>query len=55
MAQVQIDTEMLRRAAEASRNFRRDHVTAEDCWFDWVPKHLDQIADRADDDARAKA
>lgn len=39
--------EMLRRCAEAVRNFRRDHRPGEDeVWIDWVPKHLDQLAQR---------
>ena len=46
------DADMLRRAATACRNYVRQAgmPTGEGEWFDWVPKHLDQLADRLDPD-----
>lgn len=41
------EAEMIRRCATACRNFRRDNVhDLADCWFDWVPQHLDALAER---------
>lgn len=37
--------DMLRRAATASRNAQQQMVGKTE-WFSWVPKHLDQCADR---------
>lgn len=39
--------EMLRRAATACWNAKESRRPIAD-WFDWVPKHLDQLADRLD-------
>lgn len=41
------DADLLRRAATACRNLQhRRFLEGDDEWFDWVPKHLDQLADR---------
>lgn len=41
------EADMLRRAAEACRNAQKQMSGRRD-WFDWVPAHLDQLADRLD-------
>lgn len=41
------DADMLRRAAEASRNVAAPRGVAVE-WFLWVPRYLDQLADRLD-------
>lgn len=50
------DADMLRRAALACRNFQLQvkHGAGNNVdWFDWVPVHLDQLADRLDADQLA--
>lgn len=44
-----VDTDMLRRAAEAGRNLQKQvggRVRVR--WFDWVPDYLEQLAGRID-------
>lgn len=41
------DADMLRRAAEACRNVQKQATGGKD-WFDWVPAHLDGLAERLD-------
>lgn len=44
-----VDTDMLRRAAEAGRNLQKQvggRVRVR--WFDWVPDYLEGLADRID-------
>ncbi len=44
-----VDTDMLRRAAEASRNLQKQvggRVRVR--WFDWVPDYLEGLAGRID-------
>lgn len=41
------DAEMLRRAARACRNMQNQAVGPRE-WFDWVPKHLDHLAEQID-------
>lgn len=42
-----VDTEMLRRAAEACRNLQKQAPGRRKEWFDWVPQHLEWLAARA--------
>ena len=41
------DADMLRRAADACRNLQKQTRGRHNVeWFDWVPQHLEQLADR---------
>lgn len=42
------DAEMLRRAAQACRNVQDQARPKSVEWFDWVPAHLDKMADSLD-------
>jgi hypothetical protein len=44
-----VDTDMLRRTAEASRNLQKQaRCGGRVRWFDWVPDYLEGLADRID-------
>lgn len=51
-AESVVDTDMLRRAAKACRSFRNQPPGASRDWFDWVPKYLEQLADKIDQEDR---
>ena len=52
-AEYVVDPEMLRRAAEACRNIQKQVTTGRFDWFDWVPQHLEWVADQIDGEADA--
>ena len=46
-AESVVDSEMLRRAANACRNMQKQAVGPRE-WFDWVPRYLDCLAELND-------